>query len=1785
MENKKPWLSYDKISNLSDAFSYIKDIGFDLNDSFEHLNQGSPVRAKGIPTEKYTAGNTNDATESISSTESFLTQNPSNVARRYSPANKQDYSGYRPPDPVFLSYQDSKNNFLVTEGPTKYKSISDFEKKDQKSFTAKQLASKKEEYMISSEAREFLQMLQKTNPEINVPEAKEISESYSETQNASQVYNISAKPIEIKTSSVVREIRPAESIVITKNQQPIIPKEDFQSIQIEKPVKTTRVSQYTQPIDFFSINNNKTEIIDTKFQNKILNSNSVNLSKISSDVNQFINNTKIEFRQNLLKNVVNELAIFEGDKIEEIKNQILNEINSVQDIKNIQQTIESLIVNKLENKQDEKTIQVLNVYLNETLPQIIMKAEQDFLEQSNVFQNYKNEIINIVNNNQNNTSLASALDSIKQIKNTFSEVKTEQISNAFKEFLSPLENVINQTNELHNYSLYNSFLANIQNIQNEEVNNLKNELSSYITQNSNIKIVNDSALRLAQYISQNNLSKNNVDYTQQIENIYNQHKNAIVNNANYFYSSVALNQLQNLDNNLILNDIKQNVVNNINSSFNDFKTSLNVNNIRSNIVNTISKNENVDVIISTLNQDIEQLINNNDIKNFIQNIINQEVNNFNLKSLSITENRQVIQNLEKTINESITNLTKDIVYKASDIEINTENEIVTNILNNIKSVNSTVQNTNNLDYSLQSLTMIDSSLNNAINILGDEIINSTNKVIEEEYNSSVISQEQYNEISNIFNSNINKYDIISKIRHYLAQYNLESNFSNKNYVNNLLAYESLNKFTDIKNYNIESFINKVYKTSIELTNISQSLISTREILKTFQNTIEKISVLAPNNEVVSEIQERLTKTQNVDITNKFFNLITSSNIVEEGVKNFLISQNETISNYTLNVIKENVYKSAFDDYIFVSEIKNIIEKKESVNSFATLTEIKEVLNKYNLEEVKNAFSDIKNIITNVSGDNILNNSIVENIDSYVNNLSNITSELVAKVLIENKNYIELKNISVLNQVNNSNLSQQFNNAVNNITQQLNSTTNVEQILNTINTELNNLSVNQSLNENTIVNQNSEFIDEIYNSVKNNSQEENKNYVNNLKQQFLNETLSTAENIFSNQNIKIENISNVLETLNINNFNSSNINQLKNVIQGNVISNNYGINENNQLNYFANYLNNLAFKVDVIENSTTVNNFEEINILARETALKYTTEFSEVKNEIKILNTFRNEIESAKNYNELKQVINNFQNNINQVKLEQIDFVANTLIENNEYKRFIKENKEILTFANLQETLTTNSVFLSNEVKQVLNNVLESNDTLQNVVNNFSNVTQQNISSVYQNSSSNTNFSDMNVFEKNNIITELNNIYSEEIIKQRFENYETKTYSNLLETVNLINLNNSLSVQQKVENIVSSISFMSATRDSILNYLLKNFNVFNMERTFNSLTRNLVEEVELNIQNYDIQKVITQTLSNNIYVNQNILNSQIVGKASDLIKNTLKTEILNENIDNIFNQGNNADLANDLARVLKSTINYSLLNTVILDTVQNEINQVVNQRVTNNNGKNYSQLSILSILNYENNSNNISLPDNISKINTTSTTEQSFNNTNSSFEVINNEEDVDVSNLRIDKIWNSFVKTEVNKIVEEINSDSEINNVNNVDQRTFNNSSNNINTTTNNFVNNSFENNVNQDLSSIKNESNYYNLNDNATVSPNTSKIIRETEATITEIERINILEITETVFEKIEQKLKSYNVTQEDIIILKQKIIFEVTEYYERRTSDEIRKTEKRVKDDIQDMFIKFLNT
>ena len=67
--------------------------------------------------------------------------------------------------------------------------------------------------------------------------------------------------------------------------------------------------------------------------------------------------------------------------------------------------------------------------------------------------------------------------------------------------------------------------------------------------------------------------------------------------------------------------------------------------------------------------------------------------------------------------------------------------------------------------------------------------------------------------------------------------------------------------------------------------------------------------------------------------------------------------------------------------------------------------------------------------------------------------------------------------------------------------------------------------------------------------------------------------------------------------------------------------------------------------------------------------------------------------------------------------------------------------------------------------------------------------------------------------------------------------------------------------------------------------------------------------------------------------------------------------------------------------------------------------------------------------------------------------------------------------------------------------------------------------------------------------------------------------------------MTETVFSKIEQRFKTYNITHEDMIILKNKILTEVVEIYEKRTAREIELSELRIKQDINRMFKQFLNS
>jgi membrane-bound lytic murein transglycosylase len=209
-----------------------------------------------------------------------------------------------------------------------------------------------------------------------------------------------------------------------------------------------------------------------------------------------------------------------------------------------------------------------------------------------------------------------------------------------------------------------------------------------------------------------------------------------------------------------------------------------------------------------------------------------------------------------------------------------------------------------------------------------------------------------------------------------------------------------------------------------------------------------------------------------------------------------------------------------------------------------------------------------------------------------------------------------------------------------------------------------------------------------------------------------------------------------------------------------------------------------------------------------------------------------------------------------------------------------------------------------------------------------------------------------------------------------------------------------------------------------------------------------------------------------------------------------------------------------------------------------------------------------------------LPDGFDKVNLNeSTNTLETNTTNNNFKnitvvkQIDENEDVNISNFRIEKVWNKFVQDEVTKIVEEVNNQTQSTiqeNIYNQQNTTFNQSS-----KTENFNKSEF----NYNSENVNNTENLSVYNTFNTQQPGFNTSTKETE------ERVDYREITELVFTRIEEKLKTFSVTEEDIIILRHKILSEVTEIYEKKSKVDIQKSEEKMKKEMQDLFIKFLNS
>jgi hypothetical protein len=356
-----------------------------------------------------------------------------------------------------------------------------------------------------------------------------------------------------------------------------------------------------------------------------------------------------------------------------------------------------------------------------------------------------------------------------------------------------------------------------------------------------------------------------------------------------------------------------------------------------------------------------------------------------------------------------------------------------------------------------------------------------------------------------------------------------------------------------------------------------------------------------------------------------------------------------------------------------------------------------------------------------------------------------------------------------------------------------------------------------------------------------------------------------------------------------------------------------------------------------------------------------------------------------------------------------------------------------------------------------------------------------------------------------------------------------------------------------------------------------------------------------IVNSDVIENINQVLKeNNISLSENISSNDVVNNVAynQIVTQQIQNTINSNTVRNLFNRSliNELTTSTNTLRTLlsektqDSDINlntaylnkiYSTVNDVktsVFNDTKNEIEKIENITSNFQNQNNYQRSSI-QVYDEVTNKSETSLHPYYNKVNLNEV-ENIIKNTSSNdfrnisvVKQIDENEDVQISNLRIEKVWNKFVQEEVSKIVEEVHSSSEFNKQENIHNQQ------NTNVNQNNGTENFNKSEYTYRSGDVNNTENLTVFNSFNNQQPGTRTTTQETE------ERINYREVTELVFNRIEEKLKTFSVTEEDIIILKHKILSEVTEIYEKRSKLDIQKSEEKMKKEVQDLFIKFLNS
>jgi hypothetical protein len=1678
MDNKDPWFSYDKVSTNSDAFAYVQEIGNDLSDSLEHLNQGSPVRAKGLPTEKYTAGNTNDVMEGVHE-ESFLTQTPSKISRRYSPMSKSEYSGYRPPDPVFLSYNNNQTtNTFLPEPLAKHKTIQDIEQVQvNNKFVVNKLSSESREAAIAPEALELINIL-------NPVEAREIQNNTFSQDVRVEKYTSQTPPIEIKkveTKTVAKNIvQSSAPIVIGKpkvlttfnqnnsinnqsnNLKETITNESVSlettgptfnqnfsnsnnlsavsqtNIEVKKPVLSPKISQYTNTIDFNSfVSSTFAEIVDQKSEQKILSKNNINVRKLITDINLFLEQNKREFKDNVSNSVNQFFSTYSDENLSTLQSTIENVIINSNNIQNVDTSVARVVneyFSKNENEVNQNIAAEFINHFNSTLQNQLMNLQNSSKTEMNILQNVNTELSNIQNIFESKQSEIEKI--ISEVNNDNVLTKVVELSNTYEDYktlstssINNLATQINQSSLSEIKETYNQQVSNFESKNQLSLNNFKQEMmgfvftylntavsqevlnafSSTVTTSTSIEEIKNTVNK---FVSNNKTESNSqtIDSLQYFTN--DKYTNlvsatlveTVENNILKYLSNVVQNYSnQDVIQNTLISQIKNDLSQSLKTEIKNTVNSFNLKEIRTSLEN-VYKSQDINQIKTEFNSVLNKSENRNNTQviSYLNNLLENNISSYTSKSVNVLNESRYSNSVKNMVNENLHNVVANIVHNLSEVNTYSDNKNIATLINNIKIINDRLL-VNNAENRLQNFNLIQTSIDNFLS----NTANSYNQKLSE----IKINQTSYDEILsenlNVFetlNTNTNSQQI-SEVRNIISETNLDVlNQESKQFIQEAKLYSDLINMKNQVTSEINNFVNNTFETILAV-NQNSTVISTQQIINLIEETVSTFNLSDISNNALTHIKNVMEDVKKPELYNNTFQLITSTNILEDQIKNYLLQNNSMLADFSLQQIMNTINQPMYSEYVTFQDIKEIINKSTNTSSFGILSEVKQYINQINSQENTEFISNLKTYLSENQTNLVSSGSVsfTEQLKNFISEQNSYSTETFNQIINSVSNKFENKSATILNDIINENVSK-LNQVVETLYSSISNNQSKETILNTLSTFLNNnLSFADNDNEfitqesNSFKQDNSEFLESINNILISNNNTLSEEIKNNLKTEILNNFSSQIlailnENNISNEEVnnilsssssvetKINDIKNYLSTIENTYLNSSIISNQNNISNSGTITENFhkDINVSNEINYIKSLLNTENLKIELVNNSDKIS-VENLDTVIQNVVSKNILELQKTSvisnSSINKIEEFKNLIYNAESFDVVQSYNNqNIQNILNQTKTQILSMINVLQITEDIKNQISNQVSNALSLSEIKNAIQANSHSLSIAENNALTNITNENFFVSNVVNS---VTETFKSEITNNKSE---------------VESYLNIATVEYLQNRFNqyisspSYKSDTYLNSLTKFIEENVSNPVIVLNTINKVASyadgdqiSVNNLIKTVDNLYQSGSLN-NTQNINSTYETFERNNIEFLNtINdvFSTSNIQEITTSL--NNLSTEITNTTQSTVQNIAESISQNLRVDKLNisniEDIENLILNLNQFETENSLSlreeimiSSIKSYVSNEYLKTSMLQNILNQvvdINTLYTYNTQTVNEQNLSQEEKISLIKQQN----------------------------------------------------------------------------------------------------------------------------------------------------------------------------------------------------------------------------